>query len=86
MIKNLPPIAGDARYGLNPWIGMIPWSRKWQPTPVFLTGNAYEQRSQEGYSHGVAKNRIDLATNNNILSLLDLKVDEKPMGQRIKRI
>ena len=22
----------------NPWIGKIPWMRKWQPTPVFLPG------------------------------------------------
>ena len=26
------------RCGFNPWIGKIPWSRKWQPTPVFLPG------------------------------------------------
>ena len=24
------------RPGFNPWIGKIHWSRKWQPTPVFL--------------------------------------------------
>ena len=24
------------RPGFNPWVGKIPWSRKWQPTPVFL--------------------------------------------------
>ena len=22
--------------GLNPWVGKIPWSSKWEPTPVFL--------------------------------------------------
>ena len=22
--------------GLDPWVGKIPWSRKWQPTPVLL--------------------------------------------------
>ena len=22
----------------NPWVGKIPWRRKWQPTPVFLPG------------------------------------------------
>ena len=26
------------RPGFNPWVGKIPWSRKWQPTPVFLPG------------------------------------------------
>ena len=24
------------RYGFNPWVGKIPWRRKWQSTPVFL--------------------------------------------------
>ena len=26
------------RHGFNPWVGKIPWRRKWQPTPVFLPG------------------------------------------------
>ena len=26
------------------------WSRKWQPTPVFLPGKSYQQRSLVGYS------------------------------------
>jgi len=29
---------------------MIPWGRKWQPTPVFLQGNSNGQRSMVGYS------------------------------------
>ena len=27
-----------------------PWRRKWQPTPVFLPGESYGQRSLAGYS------------------------------------
>ena len=27
-----------------------PWRRKWQPTPVFLPGQSYGQRSLVGYS------------------------------------
>ena len=34
----------------DPWVGKIPWSRKWQPTPVFLSGELHGQRSLEGYS------------------------------------
>ena len=34
---------------LDPWIGKIPWSRKWQPTPVFLRGKFHGQRSLAGY-------------------------------------
>ena len=26
------------RCGFHPWVGKIPWRRKWQPTPVFLPG------------------------------------------------
>ena len=32
------------------WVGKIPWSRKWQPTPVFLPGNFHGQRSLVRYS------------------------------------
>ena len=50
MVKNLPSNEGDARDRFNPWIGKIPWSRKWQPTPVFLPGKFHGQRSLVGYS------------------------------------
>ena len=33
----------------NPWIGKIPWRRKWQPTPIFLPGESHGQRSLVGY-------------------------------------
>ena len=36
--------------GFDPWVGKIPWRRKWQPTPVFLPGEFHGQRSQMGYS------------------------------------
>ena len=35
---------------LDPRIGKIPWSRKQQPTPVFLPGKSHGQRSLVGYS------------------------------------
>ena len=50
MVKNLPASAGGARDGFNPWVGKIPWSRKWQPTPVFLAGKFHRQRSLADYS------------------------------------
>ena len=34
----------------NPWVGKIPWRRKWQPTPVFLPEKSYGERSLAGYS------------------------------------
>ena len=33
-----------------PWVRKIPWSRKWQPAPVFLCGKFHGQRSLVGYS------------------------------------
>ena len=36
--------------GFDSWIGKIPWSRKWEPTPVFLLGKSHGQRSLAGYS------------------------------------
>ena len=38
------------RCKFNPWVRKIPWRRKWQPTPVFLSGKFHEQRSLAGYS------------------------------------
>ena len=38
------------RLGFDPWVRKIPWSRKWQPTPVFFPGKSHGQRSLEGYS------------------------------------
>ena len=38
------------RHGFNPWVGKIPWGRKWQPTPVFLPGKSHGQRSLAGSS------------------------------------
>ena len=31
------------------WVGKIPWRRAWQPTPVFLLGESYAQRSLVGH-------------------------------------
>ena len=47
------------RHGCNPWVGKIPWRRKWQPTPVFLPGQFHGQRSLA--VHGVAKSQTQLS-------------------------
>ena len=41
---------GCKKLGFNPWVEKIPWSRAWQPTPVFLPGEFHGQRSLAGYS------------------------------------
>ena len=47
MVKNLSAIQ-ETRF--DPWVGKLPWRRKWQCTPVFLPGRFQGQRSLEGYS------------------------------------
>ena len=46
-VKNLPANSGDM--SLIPGLGRS-WRRKSQPTPGFLPGKSYGQRSLEGYS------------------------------------
>ena len=48
--KNLLANVGDAGNGFDPWVGKIPWGRKWQLTLVFLPGESQGQRSQVGQS------------------------------------
>ena len=46
-LKCLPPMR---EAGFDPWVGKIPWRRKWKPTPVFLPGESHGRRSLAGYS------------------------------------
>ena len=41
MVKNLPAMQETQVQSL----GKIPWSRKWQPTPVLLPGESHAQNS-----------------------------------------
>ena len=43
------------RRGFDSWLGKIPWRRAFQPTPVFMPGESYGQRS-----HRVAKSQTRL--------------------------
>ena len=36
------------RCGFDPWVGKIPWQRKWQPTLVSLPGKSHGQRNLVG--------------------------------------
>ena len=38
------------RHRFNPCVRKISWRRKWQPTPVFLSGKFHGQKSLAGYS------------------------------------
>ena len=51
VIKNPPAVQEICRRcRFNPWVGKVPWRRKWQPAPVFLPGKSHGQRSLAGYS------------------------------------
>ena len=45
---------------LDPWVRMIPWKRKWHPTPAFLPGKFHGQRSLAGYSQWSCKEAEEL--------------------------
>ena len=47
MVKHLPAVRET---GFDPWVGKMPWRRKWQPTSVFLPGKFHRQRNLTGYS------------------------------------
>ena len=65
VVKNLPAkkkkricllMQETQRHGLNPWVRKIPWSRKWEPAPVFLPGKFHGQVSL-ATGHGVTKSQ-----------------------------
>ena len=33
------------RYRFDHWVGKVPWKRKWQPAPLFLSGKFHGQRA-----------------------------------------
>ena len=55
------------RHGLNPLVRKIIWSRKWQPTPVFLPRKFHGQRSLAVYSPWGRRVRHNWAQHNDIL-------------------
>ena len=57
VVTNPPASAGNRRIELDPWVRKIPWSRKWQPTPVLLPRKSHGQKSLTGYSHGITKSQ-----------------------------
>ena len=51
MVKNSP----EWRPEFDPWVRNVPWRREWQPTPVFLPGKSWGQRSLGATVRGVTK-------------------------------
>ena len=55
------PTCQYRRPSFDPWVGKMPWRRKWQPTPAFLPGESYGQRSLAGYSLWGSKSQTRLS-------------------------
>ena len=57
VVKNLSHLPIKS-HRFEPWVGKIPWRRKWQPPPAFLPGESHGQRSPVGCSPG-GRNELD---------------------------
>ena len=56
------------RPGFDPWVGKVPWRRKWQAIPVLLPGKSHGRRSLIGYNPRGRRVRHDWATSLSFLS------------------
>ena len=62
VVKNPPTNVGDAGdMDLIPGVERPSWSRKWQPTPVFLPGKFHGQGTWWATVHGVIKSQTWLS-------------------------
>ena len=60
-VVNNPPAKQETWF--DPWVGKIPWRRKWWPTPVFLLGEPqWTEESSRLQSMGSQSVRISLVT------------------------
>ena len=49
----------------DPWVGKSPWSKKWQPIPVFFPGKFHGQKAWQPTAYGVEKSSTQLNSHNN---------------------
>ena len=71
------------RHGFNPWVGKIPWRKKWQSTLYSCLGNPMDREAWWATVHGVAKSHtwFNAALTNNRLNLLVFSVALKVIWQ-----
>ena len=50
------------RRRFHPWVGKIPWRRKWWPAPVFWSGKSHGQKSLATVHRGHKRVRHNLVT------------------------
>ena len=78
-------------HGFHPWVSKIPWSRKWQTSPVLLPGKFHGQRNLASYSPmGLQRVRHDWATeytahSDLILSWITMWISSHSHTQSVKQ-
>ena len=73
------------RPGFDPWVGKIPWRRKWQPTAVLLPGKIPGWRSLAGYSPW-GRTESDTTEQLHFLSLSLSHTARRPNHSNLKEI
>ena len=75
------------RHRFNPWVGKIPWSRKWQPTPVVLLEKIPWREEPACYSpEGCKESDMTEHTHNYILFMTFLLILNLSPCKYIKNI
>ena len=74
-LKRLPEMR---RPRFDPWVGKIPWRRKWQPTPVLLPGESHGGRSLVGYSPWGRKDTTERLHFTSLFAVIEL--DLQPLS------
>ena len=54
-LASKPPTTASAGQSFDPWVRKISWSKKCQPTPVFLPGKSMDRGAWWATVHGVRK-------------------------------
>ena len=55
LVKNPPANAGDTRGWFHPWVGKIPWRRKWQPLQYSCLESSTDRGAWQAIVHEVTK-------------------------------
>ena len=66
-LKNLPAVQ-------DPWVGKVPWRRKWQPLQYSCLENSMDSGAWWATVYGVTKNQTGLSTWHTQQADLELKI------------
>ena len=63
-LKNLPAVQ-------DPWVGKVPWRRKWQPLQYSCLENSMDSGAWWATVHGVTKSGTQLSTWQTHITLME---------------